>query len=599
MNQIKLANANLYKKAALMSWLERDRIACDYVKRYGTEIDVDALKGLFDFASQLKLESILVSVGKSVVRSGSIGVINFLTKIGIGIDAVLDPTKIDPHLDDDDMISLIEHRIEKLSTRETKKHSIYYNVTMKMFGQMLNLNLEKINQSIFKNVDESVLDKLSEVTFDTTNENINLDQLKPKTDQELRLMEEPTVVELDNDNTGSHPSYDVSTNEVEYHESEFEPLPDRFGRYRRSVVEDSVEEGFSGGLEDGLKEGFEDSFIRTENGNLRIDDGFLRTENDGLRTDDGLGSATESSVKDGSLEGLDTSKSIDLLNSLDSSKPTDSSITLDSAKSLNSPENRLEPPTALELESSPKSLPVEELQESVKELASPVDASLQSNAIQSNAMDVDFEDDTSGAPLSTESMNPKNVEPTSISPEPDTDTDTDGSNDLAKLDILNTIEEYKTKQTSRKRKATTAPSKNEWLFKTLNEDDSRPDSTFNLFDESNGELSGLAQEPPPDKLDSAIMGSTKATAIMDADSQSMDEPPATMNRLPKSILKRTLEMGSEHVTKKSKSTRSVQFAKTNTEFDVLNNIKPFIKAKQGKNQQQQLNLSALGLSTVL
>nr|WCZ68507.1 hypothetical protein HvNV027 [Heliothis virescens nudivirus] len=584
MNQIKLANANLYKKAALMSWLERDRIACDYVKRYGTEIDVDALKGLFDFASQLKLESILVSVGKSVVRSGSIGVINFLTKIGIGIDAVLDPTKIDPHLDDDDMISLIEHRIEKLSTRETKKHSIYYNVTMKMFGQMLNLNLEKINQSIFKNVDESVLDKLSEVTFDTTNENINLDQLKPKTDQELRLMEEPTVVELDNDNTGSHPSYDVSTNEVEYHESEFEPLPDRFGRYRRSVVEDSVEEGFNGGLED--------DFIRTENGDLR-------TENDDLRTEDSLGSATESSVKDGSLEGLDASKSIDLLNSLDSSKPTDSSIALDSAKSMNSPENQLEPPTALELESSPKSLPVDDLQESVKEVASPVDASLQSNAMQSNAMDVDFEDDTSVAPLSNESMNPKHVEHASISPEPDTDTDTDGSNDLAKLDILNTIEEYKTKQTSRKRKATTAPSKNEWLFKTLNEDDSRPDSTFNLFDESNGELSGLAQEPPPDKLDSAIMGSTKATAIMDADSQSMDEPPATMNRLPKSILKRTLEMGSEHVTKKSKPTRSVQFAKTNTEFDVLNNIKPFIKAKQGKNQQQQLNLSALGLSTVL
>lgn len=183
MNNIKLSNANLYKKAALMSWLERDRIACDYVKRSGQEVDVDVLKGLFDFASQLKLESILVSVGKSVARSGSMGLVNFLSKMGVSVDAVIDPSKIDPHLDDDDMIALIENRIEKLTVKGHKKRSIYYNITMKMFGQMLNINLDKVNKAIFKNVDDSILDKLSEVTFDTTTDNINLNSLKPTSDE--------------------------------------------------------------------------------------------------------------------------------------------------------------------------------------------------------------------------------------------------------------------------------------------------------------------------------------------------------------------------------------------------------------------------------
>lgn len=182
MSQNKLVNAKLYRRAALLSWVERDKVIRDYISRSGDTIDVDTLKGLFDFSNSMKMESIMISMGKSVVRSGSITLVNFLTKLGISIGMFIDPEHIDPHLDDDDLIALIEHQLDKLSDTKHKRKSLYFTIGAKMIGQMLNINLNRVSDSIFKHMEPSVIEKLSTVDFNTNEDNVILDVPKARED---------------------------------------------------------------------------------------------------------------------------------------------------------------------------------------------------------------------------------------------------------------------------------------------------------------------------------------------------------------------------------------------------------------------------------
>lgn len=146
--------------------MDQDDVIKHYIdNRLDKDVDESSveekLEAMYAASSALRTDTMLLSIGKTVAKRSMIAGVKALTRIGVPVDNFVDPYAIDENLDREDMLALIDSRLEKQERfRSSKPRSIYIRLGAKMCTQMFKINLAKATNGMLQSVNSELLDKL-------------------------------------------------------------------------------------------------------------------------------------------------------------------------------------------------------------------------------------------------------------------------------------------------------------------------------------------------------------------------------------------------------------------------------------------------------
>lgn len=248
MNNLTLNNVELYKKAALMSWVERDNVAKHYIAANKDNLDIDKVNGLFAVSSHMKMDFIIISVGKSIFKKMTASGLSILKKMNLDFSNIIDPDTIDVSLDEEDMIAVIDNNLAKLNDRIPRKmSSVYYKITMKMLGQMLKVNLSSISSVLADRIDDDTIKVLTR-DHDNQTEQVqlleNVENIPPENDEARNDDRSYEIVESSvmGNGTDDIKVHNISENDMTNEETHGNDTPEKMESFDNRKVTTLVEE---------------------------------------------------------------------------------------------------------------------------------------------------------------------------------------------------------------------------------------------------------------------------------------------------------------------------------------------------------------------